>query len=581
MKTISLYIALLLSFTSLAQVSFTASVANEKIEQGQRFAVEFKVNQRGESFQAPDFNGFTVLGGPNTSVSTFMDNTGTRFNLTFSYILQAKSTGQFIIGPAYIKVDGETYRTQNLDVNVSKETKNTREQPENKDLILKAIVSKQSVYQGEPIYTRYRLFFRTEIGQHSYREEPSFKGFYKEAINEKRIETSEESLNGQRYYAADLQKMVIIPQQSGELKPGAIVLNVPIRINSGRRDFFGFPITRLSNVELKADFPTITVKPLPTKGKPDDFSGAVGQYNFTVKLNNTAISTDESVTLRIELSGTGNIKLIDIPNPEFPQAFEVFDPEITERSNVGSYGMKGSKLIEYLLVPRYSGTYKIKPITFSFFNPKSASYQTISSESFAIEVKGDKLPIGSSGQVEMSGNEKEEVGFISKKILFLKTDAGKWQKRSDQFWLSFSFWSWFTFLFALNLALYIFWIKKNKNRANPGAMREQKAAKKASKRLKNAKKALEQNRASEFYQELLAALWGYFSDKLKMPAHEQSRARLQELLAAKGISSATQQRLAKIIDQAEMASYTEATMVNAQSDYQEASALLTEIEGEL
>jgi hypothetical protein len=581
MKTISLYIALLISFASLAQVSFTASVANKNIQQGQRFAVEFKVNERGESFQAPDFNGFTVLGGPNTSVSTFMDNSGTRFNLTFSYVLQAKNVGQFTIGPAYIKVDGQTYRTQNLTVKVSEKKALDKEKAKNEDIILKAIVSKQSVYQGEPIYTSYRLYFRAEIGQHSFSKEPSFKGFYRETINQKRIETAEENLNGQRYIAADLQKMVLIPQQSGELKPGIIGLNVPIRINSGRRDYFGFPITRSSNIELSATFPTIKVKPLPTKGKPDNFSGAVGQYKFKVSLSNTDISTDESVTLRIELSGTGNIKLVDIPKPEFPQAFEVFDPEITERNNVGSYGMKGSKVIEYLLVPRYGGTYKIDPIEFSFFNPKSESYQTISSAGFEIKVNGDKLPIGSSGQVEISGNEKEAVGFISKKILFLKTDAGKWHRSSDHFWLSFSFWGWLILIIVLNITVYAIWLKQNKNRANPNDRRERKAAKQASKRLKNAKNALEKNQAAEFYQELLAALWGYFSDKLKMPAHEQSRERLQELLMAKGLSTATQDRLAKIIDQAEMARYTEATMVNAQSDYEEASALLTEIEGEL
>jgi len=579
MKKISLYIALLLSFGSLAQVSFTVSVADKRMEQGQRFAIEFKVNQKGESFQAPTFNGFRVLGGPNTSVSTYMDNSGTRFNLTYSYILQATNLGQFTIGPAYIKVDGKTYRTESLEITVI-EKREAAAKEETKDLIFKGLVSKQSVYQGEPVYARYRLYFRTEIGQHSFSEEPSFKGFYRENIEEKRIETSEEYINGQRYIAADLQRMVLIPQQTGDLRAGTIGLNVPIRKSSGRRDIFGFPITRTENVALRAEFPAIEVKPLPDKGKPSNFSGAVGRYDFKVSLSNTEISTDESISLRIELSGTGNIKLVDLPQPVFPQAFEVFDPEIKESSTVGTYGMRGSKIIEYLLVPRYGGTYKIEPIEFSYFNPQSQRYETIRSDASSVTVKGGQIS-PATGQAKMGNTEKEEVNFISQEILFIKTKAGRWLKNDDGFWLSSRFWTLLILLGLINLGIYFFWTKENNKRANPGALREQKAAKKAAKRLKSAKKALDQNQPSEFYLALLEALWGYFSDKLKMPAHEQSRERLQEELVKRGLSAETQERIAKIIEQAEMARYTKATMATAQNDYQEASAILTKIEGEL
>lgn len=579
MKKLSLYIFLLVSFSSLAQVSFTVGVASKNVEQGQRFAIEFKVNQKGESFRAPDFNGFRVLGGPNTSVSTYMDNSGTRFNLTYSYVLQANNLGKFTIGPAYIKVEGKTYRTESLEIKVSEKREQAAKE-ESKDLIFKGLVSQQSVYQGEPIYARYRLYFRTEIGQHSFREEPSFKGFYRENIEQKSIETSEEYINGLRYIAADLQRMVLIPQQTGDLQAGNIGLTVPIRKNSGRRDIFGFPITRTENVELNAEFPTIEVKPLPDKGKPTNFSGAVGRYDFKVSLSDTEISTDESISLRIELSGTGNIKLADLPQPEFPQAFEVFDPEIKERSTVGAYGMRGSKVIEYLLVPRYGGTYKIEPIEFSYFNPQSKRYEIIRSEAFTVTVKGGQIS-PATGQTKMGSNEKEEVNFISQEILFIKTKAGRWLKSEDGLWLSSRFWLILFLLGLSNLAIYFFWTKENNKRANPGALREQKAAKKAAKRLKSAKKALDQNQPSEFYLALLEALWGYFADKLKMPAHEQSRERLQEELVKRGLPTETQERLIKIIEQAEMARYTKATMTTAQNDYQEARAMLTKIEGEL
>ena len=196
-------------------------------------------------------------------------------------------------------------------------------------------------------------------------------------------------------------------------------------------------------------------------------------------------------------------------------------------------------------------------------------------------MSGGQVSNNINGQAQLGSNEKEEVNFISKEILFIKTKAGRWLKSDDSFWLSKTFWTSLILLILINLGLYFFWTKENNKRANPSALREQKAAKKAAKRLKSAKKALDENKAAEFYQALLEALWGYISDKLKMPAHEQSRDRLQEELSRRGLSSQIQERLLKIIEQAEMARYTQATMANAQSDYQEASVILTEIEGEL
>lgn len=583
MKNLGFYIVLLLSlqFSTKAQVSFKASVASKKVQVGQRFSVEFKVNSRGDNFQAPDFNGFRVLGGPNTSVSTYMDNSGTRFNLTYSYILLAQSTGKFTIGPAFIEVEGKTYRTENLDIEVVEKKESDPQNQKNKDFYYRALVSKSSVYQGEPIFARYRLYYRQNFNNRNPTAEPDFKGFYKEIIEQNRIATSEEYIDGQRYIAGDLQQLVIIPQQVGSFKPGKIGLDLSVQVSSGRRDFFGFPITRNSVVSLEDNFPTIEVKPLPDKGRPENFSGAVGQFDFKVSLSANEITSDESLSLRIELNGTGNIKLVDLPQPNFPQAFEVFDPEITERSSVGSYGMKGSKVIEYLLVPRYSGTYKIDPIEFSFFNPKSKSYQTIKSDPFSVTVKGGQVAPQVSGQAKIGSNEKEEVGFLTKEILYIKSQAGKWRNRNDHFWPSATFFYSIFSIIALALGLYFFWKNENKKRANPGAWREQKAAKKAASRLKSAKIALETQDAALFYQELLAALWGYLGDKLKLAAHEQSREKLQESLSARQLTPALQERLLKLIADAEMLRYTQANLENAQNDYQEASQLLTEIEGEL
>jgi hypothetical protein len=568
----------------LAQVDFTASVKSTTVAEGERFTVEFDVNVRGENFKPPSFSGFQVLSGPNTSMSTYMDNTGTRFQMGYGYTLKARSQGSYTIGPAFIQYKGKTYKTKPLNIRVSEKKAPAPNSPEakaRKNVFFRPLVNRSKVYLGEPLFARYKLYFRNDISAPQLTGEPDFNGFYKEEIEQKRVDTKSEIIDGQRFTTGDIRQMVLIPQKAGTQKLGAVQMTVRTTVPNGRYDIFGRPMGRSMELDLEENFPTIEVKPLPLSGKPQNFSGAVGDYTFNAKLSQNSITTDESVTLTLELKGTGNIKLATLPEVEFPAAFEVFDPERKERASVGSYGMRGSKKVEYLLVPRYSGTYKIGPIRFSYFNPQTERYQTISSPQFEITVTGGQAPPPGLGKGGVSATEKESVKFIGKDILFIKTQSPRWQSTQGQFLGSTLFYALLAGIAALIVALLGYYKISAKNNQNVGLRRQQKAGKLARKHLGAAKKALKTQNADAFYQALTTALYGYFGNKLNMPPSQLSKENIAQNLSQAGLSQALIEQTTALLNNAEMARYTGAGGQNLKEDYKQTADLLNQIEKQL
>lgn len=563
---------------SFAQVQFRTKVSQREVQVGQRFQVEFTVNEEGEGFRAPSWQGLEVINGPNYSVSTYMDNSGTRFQLSYSYLVRAKKLGVYTIDPAFIKIKGKTYRTEPVRIKVVGQ-RSSAESRKRELIFLKAIVDKREVYQGEPLFAKYRMYYRVGVGQHQFTEEPEFQGFYKEEIDQNSISSKREILDNVEYNAADLRKMVLIPQKDGTYKSGPVELVIPIRYASGKRDYYGFPQYVNRDAELKTMFPEIKVKPLPTKGRPQNFSGAVGSYTMKTEISSLELSTDGSISLKIRIDGKGNIKLADLPKVEFPNAFEVFDPEINERSSVGSYGMRGSKEIEYLLVPRYSGTYKIDPIEFSFFNPKTGRYKRLSSEAFEIKVSGEtKAPLAGNSA---AGESQESVDFINKDILFIKTSSGKWLNPSQGFLSSQGFWIGLLLPLLIAGAMIVWWLRMRSELENSDSLRVQRAGKAAKKKLRKAQMALKHGDAELFYQELETAVYGFFSAKFSTGISQMSKDYLQEELQKSTADVQQIKALMNLLQKAEMARYTGLKIEAAEQDYQHAMELLTEIDKQL
>ncbi len=584
-KILASFIFLFAVISIQGQVSFTANANRTTVGKNEEFTVEFKINSRGKNFKVPSFENFRILSGPNTSFSSYMDISGIRQTTSYSFILRPTRKGTYTIGPASIQVNGQTYRTKPLSITITAQSQRSSNpnDPYNRaseNVFLKVITNKTTLYQGEPLVASYKIYFRSDIGSPELLEEPDFTGFYKNNIEIKHISTQREGYRGKQYNTGIIRQMILIPQRSGIINPGQVEVKIPVQVSTERGDFFRRIIGRTVNLNFFENFPSLKIKSLPLENQPSDFTGAVGSFKIDVKLNRTELKADESLTLKVRLSGSGNIKLADLPEFEFPNAFEVYDPKYSEKISIGGTGMKGSKTHEYLLIPRYNGDYKIPPISFSYFDPKEEKYKTINSEEFTVGVSGGtSQPSANSKQMMIP--DKEKVDFINEDILFIKTNIGKLRNKEEFFYGSSIY---YNILMGLGVVFFgmisYFFISYNRQK-DAVKTKRQKASKLARKHLKQAKKELNSNRRELFYTALSSALWGYFSDKLNISLSKMTKEIIMETLREKKVSIHLIEKVAETMNRAELARFTYVSDSNLADDYNETTVVITDIEKQL
>lgn len=584
---IILFIILLSGLGVKAQVDFKASLNRSEIGKSERFKLSYTVNAEGEKFQPPELNNFRVLSGPNRSASMRVINFQRSVENTYSYVLMPKTSGIFSIGPASVQVEGKIYVSNSVRIKVTEQNPSSEDPSDpytkaGQDAFFRVLSSKTTVYQGEPFVASYKLYFSTGVSRPEVVNEPAFTGFYKSPLDMNRITTRTESYRGKNYNTGVIRQLVLIPQQTGTIKPGTIDLRIPTEIATNRRDIFGRRMTRTVVQSVSRDFPKIKVLPLPVQGKPTGFSGAVGKYDIGVSVSRKELTADESLTLKVTISGTGNIKLIDAPKPEIPSAFELFDPKYSEKIKTNASGMSGSKTYEYLLIPRYEGIYKIPKINFSYFDPSRKRYVTITSKPIQVTVAGGKSqpePQVKDGSPNFPG--KETVSFINDDILFIKTDTSGLRVSGSNFLGSGSFYAWIIGLMALWVGLIgLYFFRRNRD-SDQMLLKSRQAAKKARKHLSLAKKSLDSDDREQFYSALSTALWGYFSDKFHIPMSKMSKDVILEALKGKDLQPHLQEGIREIMNRAEMARYTDVGNNKPEDDYELAAKLLTEVENSL
>lgn len=581
------FLLIFIGSTAVGQVSFKASVDKSKVSRNEEFTVSFKVNQKAQSFSPPSFGRLRVTSGPNQSVSSVGGFGTTRsYSETFSYTLTGSKPGNYTIGSAGVTVGGKRYKSEPFVVSISNSS-TRKTNPNDPQAIAGELVkirvntSKTTVYQGEPIIASYDVYFATQISAPGLVEEPDYTGFYKENIDPVRITTDgKKVLDNREYNYAVVGRRLLLPQRSGTFKLGSIDMRIPTSIPSNQRDIFGRKVTRTINYTASAYFPTITVKPLPESNKPSNFNGAVGQYSMDVEVSRNELSADESVTLKISLSGSGNIKLVELPEPEFPNAFEAYDPKYTENIKTDINGMRGKKTYEYLLIPRYGGTYKIPPVEFSYFDTKSKKYKTLRSDNFELKVIGGaSQPKGSSSSGFPSAG-KEDVTFINKDILFIKISDSKLNLKGDSFFPSKGFYFGLALPVLGSLAMIILLFFKNNGGGDQTKAKQGKAGKLAQKQLQEAKKMLEANDRDGFYLALSSALLGYFSDKLSLGKSQLNQDIIKENLLSRKVENASISKALDMMNRADLARFTSASS-NLESDYNETADVITDIEKQL
>lgn len=519
--------------------SFNASVNTTTVALNDKFQASFTFEGQDvnsiKSFSAPDLNkDFLILSGPNQSTSMQIINGAVSASISYSYYLQPRNLGKYTIGAAKIIYRDREYKSEPIKIEVvagapkpkqnSQTDNNVSEKDIAENLFIRAIVDKQKVFKGEQVTVTYKLYTRLDIAaQMSVSKLPTYQGFWTEELETSpNISFATEVINGKQFRVGVIKRAALFPSQTGELALTPFELKVPILIKKKRGtgnifdDFFDDPFFgRRETYEYTARSNTVKIisVELPQKNAPSSFNGAVGEFNLNAKVDKAQVKANEPIALKLDISGTGNLQLIDIPEVKLPTGFEKYEPKVNEQIN-RSNKISGKKTIDYLLVPRIAGKMEIAPVEFSYFNPNSKSYVTLNTNTFTIEVlKGD-------GTSDFSGISKEDIKVLGDDIRYIKTELGSLEKKGKPILFSYGFWfaSGFPLIVLLGL---IAWKKRSdKLSGNVQLLRYQRAQKMAKSRLKIAKNLMSENNHTAFYTEISKALFGYLEDKLHIPKSE-------------------------------------------------------------
>ena len=556
-----------MSFVIHAQTVFTASVNKNKVGVNEQFSLTFTVNDSGDKFQAPFFSDFTVLSGPSTSSSTTIINGKVSKENSYTYYLRAKKVGLFTIGSASIRVNGKQYRSSTTSIQVLKSspknsTNNTPLAKAKENVFLELELSNPNPYVGEQIIATYNLYFNQDIRSPELLETPTYNGFWHEDYDlGDNYPVKNIRKNGKSFQVAILKKSVLIPQRSGSLDIGSMDLEVPVAIPTNQRDFFGRTRSRMVNIICSSGNKTLKVKPLPSNGKPSNFSGAVGEFQFTTKLDRDSIQTNESATLSMRVSGTGNLRMIDLPVFDIPNNLEAYDPKFSESIKLKEIGLTGFKRVEYLLIPRNRGTYKVNSGSFNYFNPKTKKYVTVDRPPYTLTVEGGVN--GTSSTVVLNNITKEDVSFIGKDILYIKTSLSNLKSSKQSFFGSYSFFILLIIPLVLVIIAIVIVVLLRKSIIDIQQWKNGTASKQSI-------KILQLNGVNPHIA-IVQALQTFFYKKWQLDRAQFDKVRIEELLTEKKVDPVIITTVTDILETCEMARFTNVKS----SEYTKASSLLS------
>ena len=587
-KTLYSFHLLLIGFTfSLqAQVSFDAKVSKKRLGLNERLRIDFVMNENGDNFIPPDFTNFLVVSGPQQSVNRSWVNGVSSFSKTYTYFLTPKSKGVLRIGQAQITINGEVYKTSPVEVQVTEAVKKPND-PDNIDYLtdenihLIAEISNNSPYLNEGISVVYKLYFRNPISINDVQEleSPTYGDFWSSKINIGRIQVDPRGqYKGEPYNEVVWQKVVLYPQKSGKLTIEPLTLNLQLSVPSNRRDLFGRRILKQGQKTITSGRRTLNIKPLPTSGQPENFTGAVGQFDFDVILSKDALKASESFQTKIKVSGKGNLNLFQLPEINVPNTLEVYEPERKETIKTTLSGTEGTVEENYTIVPQYQGKYPIPPVAFSYFDPKAKNYKTVRSQELLVDVyEGPTSGMTNTSPGPTSSRTPLTASEGAFRFIQLETDFKPVITKA--FWMSKRFWLLFILPFVLLLLGYYinrFVIQKSKDSASN---KQRLAEKLAKKYLSSAKKAF--GNQVPFYEALERALHNYLKAKLKIETIELSKTKIAELLENKKVDKVIATEFIAVIENCERARYAPESEGSIQTDFEKASRAMAMIDRQL
>ena len=602
-----IYSILLLLFlfisTLCAQVTLKVQ-APSQAEVGQRIRVSYVANTSDiEDFQVGDFTGFNVLYGPSTSRSSSISmtngHTTQSSTVTFTYTVVPTEQGTLKVPAATIVVAGKSIKsgTANIEVlpasqqqgagskgqGTGSQQQGARSQQgsrngqiSNNELYMTVTANRQKIYEQEAVMLTYKLFTLVNIQQISG-EMPQIDGCHVQEIDRQTQPSLKyEHINGRTYGTAVWRQYVLFPQKTGKLKVPSITFDTQVEVQNHSMDPFdifcgGGSLSQMVRKQITTPSIEIEVLPLPTP-KPDNFSGAVGKFSVSATLTPEQVNANDAATLRLVVSGQGNMKLMKAPTIRFPQDFEVYDPKEDNKTTNTSTGAKGNVIYDYVVVPRHGGKYTVPPVEFCYFDPEAGRYNTVRTDSFSLAVAKAK------GQPVAYTREQEDLNVLSNDIRFIKLGELE-DVESDDFFGTSAYWLTYVLLLIVFILAFTWLRSWQSHNPNSWSVKGKKAGKVASRRLKKAAKLMHEKDDAAFYDEVMRALLGYAGDKLSLPTNELNKDNVIRELTIRGVEQNVVDAFIAVLSDCEFARYApvDDPSMAKEKIYQQASDVITQM----
>ena len=577
MLTVLSLILCYLSQPSVVAQTLTAN-APSRVAVGEQFRLSYKVNTQDVSdFRISGIpDAFEVLMGPSTSQQSsyqFVNGHASQSSsVTYTYILYATKNGTFTIPAARINAEGKTITSQALKITVSGTSQNAQQSNgrqrqsaddesmraagsriSGSDLFIKVSANKRRVHEQEPVLLTYKVYTLVDLTQLEGKM-PDLQGFHTQEVALPQQKSFKiETINGRPYRTVTWSQYVMFPQITGKLTIPSITFNgIVVQQNRNVDPFEAFFNGGSGYVEVKKQIkaPSVDIMVDPLPQRPADFSGGVGKFNISAQLSKTDVKANDPVTLRVIVSGTGNLKLIKQPVVTFPNDFDKYDAKLTDKSKLTVNGLEGSMIYDFLAVPRHPGKFDIPAVSFTYYDTQLGYYKTVTTQPFTLDVAK-----GSGSQSEGVYNSQEDVEMLNQDIRYIKTGATSQRAVGDYFFGSVSYWLWLGVLLVAFISLFVIFRQRAIENANVVKQRAGKANKVATKRLKKAARLMAANQPSQFYDEVLRALWGYVGDKLNIPIEQLSHDNIADRLDSRGVDQSIVVLFLGALDECEFERY--------------------------
>jgi hypothetical protein len=561
-------------FVLSAQINFEATVSKSKLALNERLRIDFVMNQNGDNFSPPEFENFQIIGGPNQSIKTSYVNGERKFSKTYSYFLKPLKKGKLKINQASIEIDGEIYKSLQIEVLITDSIKQPSDSItqyyNDDDIELRALISKGSPYLNEPITVVYKLYYKAPINISDARETetPNFKDFWSQIIKIPQLKVKREIYKGQNYNVVEWRKVVLYPQKVGELEISPLSLNLVLDVPTDKRDFFGNVIYDQTSQIISTGMRRIIVKDLPQLGKPDSFSGAVGNFEFDVILNKNSLRATESFQAELKVKGNGNLKLFDLPDILVPNSMELFEPEREELISTNLSGMSGSVSKYFTVIPRFQGNFPIEEVEFSYFDPNTEKYKVVKSPRLTIDVYDG--PVISSTIT----NDNSNIITSNDSFRFIKLKGNLREINNDVFFQSQFFYAIVTTPFILLLSFLLFTTyKRNKKESFSELIRIEE--RKINKMIDSAKESIGDKIL--FYDKIEKAIIKSLLVKFSIRMDSLNKEKIQQIGHEKGLSKDDVLLIIKLIENCEKAKYSRSSDSIMNKDLEIAKKVISSI----